>query len=106
EVTPSPSAISIETPTIEPVVTATMQNAPTEVDVRQLPLAAPLDSTKIEFSGMAWYGDKLVLLPQYPTRFKVDGNPAIYAIEKQDILLAIEQKGGQPLTGKPVPFED
>lgn len=106
EVTPSPSAISIETPTIEPVVTATMQNAPTEVDVRQLPLAAPLDSTKMEFSGMAWYGDKLVLLPQYPARFKVDGNPAIYAIEKQDILLAIEQKGGQPLTGKPVPFED
>ena len=31
---------------------------------------------------MAWYGDKLILLPQYPSRY---GNQ-LFALERQDIL--------------------
>ena len=40
--------------------------APAEAQVRVIPLAAPLDTPRAEISGLAWHGDDLILLPQYP----------------------------------------
>jgi hypothetical protein len=31
-----------------------------------IPLSGPIDSKQAELSGLAWIGDTLVLLPQYP----------------------------------------
>ena len=34
-----------------------------------IPVTHPLTLRQVELSGMAWYGDTLILLPQFPERF-------------------------------------
>ena len=55
--------------------TATVSGAaaPAEAAVTPIALAAPLDVAEAEVSGLAWYADTLVFLPQYPGRFGADG---------------------------------
>ena len=48
------------------LVLAACSGAPAEAQVRVIPLAAPLDTPRAEISGLAWHGDDLILLPQYP----------------------------------------
>lgn len=57
-----------------------------EHTVREIPLVAPLNEDNIEFSGMAWCGNKLIMLPQYPERFNPEDETYLYAIEKDNIL--------------------
>ena len=57
-----------------------------EFRVRPIPLAAPLNEDNIEFSGMAWCGDSLIMLPQYPERFSPKGQTSLYRLKKNDIL--------------------
>ena len=66
----------------------------TELSVQVIPLSGPLAGRKAEISGMAWYGDFLVLLPQYPHKF---GN-AIFAISKQEILDYLSGITAEPIT--------
>lgn len=50
-----------------------------------------------EISGMAWHGDVLILLPQYPDQFG-EGHGALLAIPKMDILAYLDGKSSEPLT--------
>ena len=65
-----------------------------EVTPITLPLTGDVASANIEFSGLTWLDDQLILLPQYPNRF---GN-TLYAINKADILDLIDSGSNQPLT--------
>ena len=47
-----------------------------------IPLPAPLNVPDAEISAMAWHGDELVLVPQYPQRF---GN-RLFAIKQRAIV--------------------
>jgi len=53
-----------------------------EVEIQRIELAGEITHKKSEISGLAWYKDYLILVPQYPDRF---GNH-FYAVPKQQIL--------------------
>ena len=65
-----------------------------EVEPQVISLEGAATAANVEFSGLAWFGDTLVLLPQYPNRF---GN-SLYTIEKEAILNVIDGKSAGPIT--------
>lgn len=66
--------------------------------VREIPLTGPIASPEAEISGMTWYGDVLILLPQYPNRFPFDGAGSVFALHKSDILDFLDGKSDAPLS--------
>ncbi|MCP5049725.1 MAG: hypothetical protein GY940_21320 [bacterium] len=66
---PTTSITTNETPIQEIILTGAVTNA-----------------EKAEISGLTWYKDYLILLPQYPHRFKSKKNGRLFAIPKQTIL--------------------
>lgn len=68
----------------------------TEQPVTVLELAGPAADRDAEFSGLAWHGETLILLPQYPERFG-DGDGALFALSKADILAAVDGTLQTPL---------
>jgi hypothetical protein len=95
-VQPSPSSLPSQTPL--PVI-------PREIPVQTIPLAGPITSSDSEISGMAWYGDTLVILPQYPEVNLPDQDyPSLFALTKTEILEFLEGTTTQPLTPTKIPF--
>ncbi len=60
---------------------------PAEARVHNIELGGPLAVREAEFSGLAWMGDTLLLLPQYPGRFPLPEAPggSIGALSKREI---------------------
>lgn len=52
---------------------------------------------------MAWYGDFLVLLPQYPTRFG-RGDGALFVLERAEIEAFVDGVNAEPLTPRLLPI--
>lgn len=80
-----------------------------EVSVVAIPLAGPLSRPEAEISGMAWYSDTLILLPQYPNRFDdtedaIQSDGAVFALAKEDILAFLEGESATPLTPRAIPL--
>ncbi len=73
-----------------------------EYPVIEIPLAVPFSEDNMEYSGMTWCDDKLVLLPQYPERFAPNGEPHLYAIEKNAIVAFLNGQSNTPLDAQPV----
>ena len=67
-----------------------------EQPVTTLELTGPITDPNAELSGLSWYGDTLILLPQYPERF-ADGDGALFALPKADILAALDSSPQAPL---------
>ena len=74
---------------------------PAEAQVRVIPLAAPLDTARAEISGLAWHGDDLILLPQYPDRFG-----GLFALRRQTILEFLDSRSPGPLVPRLVPLDE
>lgn len=89
-----------------PLPTATLvpAAAPAEVPVRLIPLTDPAAKAKSEFSGMAWYGDTLILLPQYPERFEGGPQGALLALSRAEIEAYLDGTSSAPLDPRPVPL--
>ncbi len=87
--------------TVSPAESEAFQLAEQSVEV--LPLSGPIPVPDAEISGMAWYEDTLVILPQYPERFAEGEVPQIFVLPKSTIL---EVLNGQSDSLKPiaVPF--
>lgn len=83
----------------EPAVT---RDPTLEHRVLALPLAAPMNSPDQEFSAMAWHGERLVLVPQFPDRY--DNN--LYAIDRADILARIRGESSEPLPFTTIALND
>ena len=80
------------------------QNARTyaaEQPVHALELSGPIADRDAELSGLAWHGDTLILLPQYPERFG-EGDGALFMISKADILAALDGTHPTPLEPAPI----
>ncbi|MEZ6184405.1 MAG: hypothetical protein R3F62_05255 [Planctomycetota bacterium] len=73
-----------------------------EAALREVPLVAPWDDRQVEFSGMAWHGDALILLPQYPGTWN-DRAPALAWASKAEVLAALDE--GRPLTLRELPLD-
>lgn len=73
----------------------------------KIPLAGPAAEREAEFSGMAWYGDTLVLLPQYPQRFAGPGyDAAFFTLSKAEILAYLDGRRSEPLVPSPLPVSN
>lgn len=59
-----------------------------EAEIIHIPLQGELSKRNSEISGMCWYGEKLIILPQYPSQFG-DELGKIFFIEKSNILKSI-----------------
>ncbi len=57
---------------------------------------------RAELSGLAWYGDTLILLPQFPGRF---GNQ-LYGLPKSAIVAYLTGQSTEPLDPQPIPLDD
>ncbi|MCP4363258.1 MAG: hypothetical protein GY796_35100 [Chloroflexi bacterium] len=79
-------------------------SAPDETALNIIPLEGDTADRNVEFSGMAWYGDHLIMLPQYPNFNVEEGDGFIYAIPKEQLEAYISGDGSDPLTPTPIPF--
>ena len=75
-----------------------------EIAVIPIPLAGPIAASQAEISGMAWYADDLLLLPQYPDRYGENGDGALFILHKPDILRFINGEMSEPLTPDLIPI--
>jgi hypothetical protein len=76
-----------------------------EQPITTIPLAVgSAAGPNAEYSGMAWYGDWLILLPQYPSRFTGGSEGAVLALARSDLLALLDGGSTQPLVPRPVPF--
>jgi hypothetical protein len=85
-----------------PIATETVNDTIAEYPVTLLPLAAPLDEADAEISGMAWYSDTLVLLPQFPERY----SNQLFGVPQSDIRSHIESKTPETLNPILIAFDD
>ncbi|MDQ6695341.1 MAG: hypothetical protein M3014_13140 [Chloroflexota bacterium] len=63
-----------------------------------------MDVANAELSGLAWYGDRLILLPQYPNWAGTPGDGNVVMLAKSDIVAYIEGRSRTPLKPHNVPF--
>ena len=75
-----------------------------EVAVREIPLAGDIKQRSAELSGLAWYGDWLILLPQFPDFSGQQGDERIFALARADILAYLNGETTEPLQPVGVPF--
>jgi hypothetical protein len=81
-----------------------LQGTAPEQAVTLLPLGGPLQSENAELSGLAWYGEHLVMLPQYPG-WRSDSAPCLYTVSKADVLARLENTASGPLEPLCIPFD-
>ena len=98
--------VPVDVPTSSPSSSSASSSVaiPDERAVTYIPLASPASNANAEFSGLAWYGDYLILLPQYPNRFGA-GDGALFAILKADILAFLDGKSKDALKPRTIPFK-
>ena len=93
--TPLPANRQDQTESIVTITGNNPEETPTnreyleEVEVIPLKLPDRISAASFEYSGMGWFGDYLVLLPQYPEGKDFSRKPNLFAIAKQDLLAAI-----------------
>jgi hypothetical protein len=75
-----------------------------EAEVQLIRLTGPAANPKTELSGMAWYGDTLVLLPQYRQGLPGGDAVALYGIQRDDLLASLADPKRAPLTPRPIPL--
>ncbi len=122
---PEPEIVNVEvtrevpvevevTRVVEVVVEVEVTPPPTEAPeyfqetaVQNIPLAGELADRHAEISGMAWYGDYLILLPQYPNFYLEEGtedNGSLFAIAKADLDAYLNKESYTPLESIKIPF--
>lgn len=84
-------------------------NVPPETGVITLALAGPAAESDAELSGMAWYGDTLLLLAENAYLYASEGDVgAIFALQREDIMAYLsavaDGEEPDPLTPTEVPL--
>jgi hypothetical protein len=76
-----------------------------EQDIIPIPIDGPLATPETEVSGMAWYGEYLIFLPQFPSRFAQPGSDgSLYALPKAEIIAFLDGNHTTPLNPIAIPF--
>ena len=73
----------------------------TEIAVTEIELDGNITNANAELSGLGWYGDTLILLPQYPD-FSGE-ETAVYAIPKATIAAYLDGTATDPITPISIP---
>jgi hypothetical protein len=99
----TPNPLAAATPTL-PAPAGAAPETPVETEARSIPLAGAVASPQAELSGLAWYGDYLILLPQYPQRMASQADGAILALHRGDLIAYLDGQVPGPLAPIEVPF--
>ena len=104
------STMSIHPPTntitATPTPTST-QSVLHEAPVQLIPIQGEISLADAEVSGMTWYGDLLLILPQYPENYpSAGGSPSLFAVAKTDILDQIDGSAAAPLETVRIPINN
>lgn len=75
-----------------------------ELPVIPIALDGEIAGARAELSAMAWYGDTLLLVPQYPARFPGGMSGSIFMLEKAEIMDYLDGKSSAPLKPRLLPF--
>ncbi len=103
QVTATPA--SLEDPThVSAVKEGTSASFFPETAVSTIPLSGDIARADAELSGMAWFGDWLILLPQYPTFSGKGADGVIYALPRADILAFLDGQTDSPLEPAEIPL--
>lgn len=76
-----------------------------EYDLMEIPLPGEFASAQMEYSGLTWYEQELILLPQYPNGIKGDQKGFLYAISADNLYNHIEDTE-QDVKVRPITFDD
>lgn len=76
-----------------------------EVEVILLNIPERIEAASFEYSGLGWFGENLLLLPQYPEGKEFSREPNLFAINKEDLLQAIDDPALE-LPVREVPIEN
>ncbi len=87
--------------TPEAVSLATIAEQP----VTQIALSGPVAFSQAEVSGMAWCGDQLILLPQFPDQFQVDGVGRVFSIDKATLSAYLDGVSAAPINPEQIVFD-
>ncbi|MEA2104068.1 MAG: hypothetical protein U9P79_05425 [Candidatus Cloacimonadota bacterium] len=79
------------------------QAEPQTVAVQEIQLAGPISHRDAEISGLVWFGNYLILLPQYPDRFAGESDGKLFSIERNIISEYVNHVDRTPIT--PEEFE-
>lgn len=98
----------VATPQVTPPAVSSSPNQAQEYPVQLISLEGPLSKPQAELSGLTWYGDYLLLLPQYPERFVQANAPdsygALFTLSKSEVLAYLDGKNSAALTPRPIPL--
>lgn len=72
--------------------------------VHEIQLSGPASKPRAEISGLEWFGDTLILLPQYPSRFFGGSEGALITLKKDDIYRFLSGEITTPLVPGYIPF--
>jgi hypothetical protein len=90
-------------PAAPTVTITTALPTPEEVPITLIPLAGPVSKAEAEISGLAWFSDTLVLLPQYPARFG-KGDGVLFAIPQAELVAYLKGENTQPIRPAEIPL--
>ncbi|MCG8417198.1 MAG: hypothetical protein MJE77_04550 [Proteobacteria bacterium] len=65
-------------------------------------LDGPTRSRESEISGLTWYNDHLILLPQYPNRFDSHHDGALFAISRDELRRVVNSEVKQPVAPRSI----
>ena len=83
---------------------STKEQADLERRVIPIPLSGEVSKKYSELSGLAWYKDNLILLPQYPSKFKEDDTAAVFKISQNELLKIITNQSKLPIEPAKIKF--
>jgi hypothetical protein len=75
-----------------------------EQPVVEIPLAGDIARQDSQISGLAWYGDDLIALPQFPDDFPRGEDGTLFALSRGDILDYLDGRRTEPLVARSVSF--
>jgi hypothetical protein len=70
----------------------------------EIPLTGDIARQDAQISGLAWYGDDLIALPQFPHDFPRGKDGTLFAIPRRDILDFLDGKRTEPLAARAMSF--
>ncbi len=72
------------------------------VEPRFLELGPPLDDREAEISGLSWYEEDLLIVPQFPDRFGTEGELVFFYLPRADLESALASTRPAPLEPRPI----
>ncbi len=75
-----------------------------EEPVVEIPLTGDIARQDAQISGLAWYGDDLIALPQLPHDFPQGEDGTLFAIPRGDILDYLDGRRTEPLAARAMSF--